>query len=60
MGECKVLLKTLDMCEVLLFICILRERDGDMFSSNPFVEVVLNLELEYMSRYYGPLRGNKI
>ena len=30
-------LQTLDMCKILLFVCVLREGNGNMFTGNPFI-----------------------
>jgi len=39
-------IEALEVCEVLLFICILREGDGNVFASNPLIEVVFDLKFE--------------
>jgi len=39
-------LQALEVCEVLLFICILRDRDSNVFTSNPLIEVVFDLKFE--------------
>ena len=38
------IVQTLEVCEVFLFICRLREGDGDMFSGDPLIEIVFNLD----------------
>ena len=43
-------LQTLDVRKVLLFVCVLREGNGNMFTGNPLIEVVFNLNLESMNR----------
>ena len=35
--------------EVLLFICHLQEGDRNVFTSDPFIEVIFNLDSEYIS-----------
>ena len=45
------ILQALDMCEKLLFVCILRESDRNVLSSNPFIKIVFNLDSESMSCY---------
>ena len=42
-------LETLDVCEIFLFICVLREGDANMFASNPLVKVVFNLYTQHPS-----------
>ena len=39
----------LEVHEVLLFICRLQEGDGNVFAGDPFIEVIFNLDLEYIS-----------
>lgn len=40
------ILETLEMSEVLLFVCGLQEGNGNIFPSNPLVEVVFDLHSE--------------
>ena len=42
-------LKTPEVGEILLFVSRLREGDRDMFSGNPFVKIVFNLDSEFFS-----------
>ena len=42
-------LQVLDVSKVLLLVCVLREGNGDMFTSNPLIEVVFDLDSESMS-----------
>ena len=49
LGPLIKILQTLHMCEILLFICVLREGDGNVFASDPLIKVIFDLELEPMS-----------
>ena len=44
------ILQALDMCKILLFVSILGERDWNMLSRNPFIEIVFDLYPQSMSR----------
>ena len=39
----------LEVHEILLFICHLRESDRNVFASDPLIKVVFNLDSEYIS-----------
>ena len=39
----------LEVCDILLFICCLGESNGNMFPSYPFIEIVFNLDSEFIS-----------
>jgi hypothetical protein len=41
-------LQALEVCEVLLFVCVLREGDSNVFTGNPLIEVVFNLKFEFV------------